>query len=194
MRRALAWAVALVLAGWLVCVGLVAAAARRDRAGPADAIVVLGAAQYNGQPSPVLRARLDHAAALWRGGLAPVIIATGGVGDRDTVSEADVARRYLARSGVPDSALLVEGAGRSSVPSLRAAAAQVRARGGQRVVLVSDGFHMARLVVIARRFGLEPLASPAPGSPIRRSLRRELGYILAESVKVPVAFLVTRGS
>ncbi len=193
-RRWLLAALVLALAAWLVSVGLVVAAARADRAGPADAIVVLGAAQYNGQPSPVLRARLDHAAALWRRGVAPVIIATGGLGERDTVSEAEAARRYLAQLGVPDSALLVEGTGRSSVPSLRAAARRVRSRGGNRVVLVSDGFHLARLVVIARRLGLEPLASPAPGSPIRRSLRRELGYILAESVKVPVAFLVTRSS
>lgn len=192
MRRVLALALALVGVAWLVSIGLVAAAARRDGAAPADAIVVLGAAQYNGQPSPVLRARLDHAAGLWRRGLAPVIIATGGVGERDSISEAEVARRYLAHLGVPDSALLVEGTGRSSVPSLRAAAARVRARGGRRVLLVSDGFHMARLVVIARRLGLDPLASPASGSPIRRSLRREVGYILGESVKVPVAFLVTR--
>jgi uncharacterized SAM-binding protein YcdF (DUF218 family) len=192
MRRVVLVAGALLLAAWVASLAAVVAGARTDRAGPADAIVVLGAAQYNGQPSPVFRARLEHARALWDRGLAPLVVVTGGVGTRDTLSEAEVARRYLTARGLPDSVLAVEATGRKSEPSVRAAARRVREAGGARIILVSDGFHMLRLAVLARRLGLVPLGSPAPESPIRRNARRELGYLLAESVKVPVAFLLTR--
>src|SRR5436190_1125713 len=93
--------------------------ARRDTSAPSSAIVVLGAAQYVGRPSPVLRARVDHGIALWRRGLAPRIIFTGGFGDHDTTSEAAVAERYAIEHGVPAQAILIENAGRSTVESLR---------------------------------------------------------------------------
>jgi len=192
MRRVV---VALVLAAflsWLASLAAVYAAARRDAAAPADAIVVLGAAQYDGRPSPVFRARLDHAVALFRRGLAPRVVVTGGTGTGDTVSEATVGRRYLLAAGLPGSAVDAESAGRSSAPSLRAAADRVRAAGGARVILVSDGFHMLRLRFLAHRFGLAAVGSPAPASPITSNSRRELGYLLAESVKAPAALLFAR--
>lgn len=192
MRRFLIAAALVVGAAWLASFVAVAVTARRDTAAPADAIIVLGAAQYNGRPSPVLRARLDHAAALYRRRLAPTVVVTGGVGAGDSLSEAAVGRRYLLEAGLPDSAVAAEATGRSSEPSLRAAAQLVREAHGRRVILVSDGFHMLRLAVVAHRLGLEPSCSPAPGSPIRASLRREIGYLLAESVKAPIAFLLTR--
>lgn len=193
MRRVGWAALAAMLAAWIGCFGAVALAARHDAAGPADAIVVLGAAQYNGRPSPVLKARLDQAADLFRRGLAPRVVVTGGVGEGDSLSEATVGRRYLLEvAGLPADAVTAEAAGRTSDASLRAVARELPA-GHRRIILVSDGFHMFRLGIIARRLGLEPLASPAPASPIRASRRSELGYILAESVKAPVAFLVTRG-
>jgi uncharacterized SAM-binding protein YcdF (DUF218 family) len=192
MRRPLVVVAAALAAAWLVSLVAVVAASHRDAAEPADAIVVLGAAQYNGRPSPVLKARLDHAVALYQRKLAPFIIVTGGVGVGDTLSEAAVAERYLWAAGIPDPAILKDSGGRSSVASLRAAAHQVRVRGGRRVILVSDGFHMLRLTIIARRFGLVPLPSPATQSPISASFRLELGYLLAESFKAPIAFLVTR--
>jgi uncharacterized SAM-binding protein YcdF (DUF218 family) len=191
MRRVVVAAGALVAAAWVLSLALVVRASRADAAGPAQAIIVLGAAQYDGRPSPVLRARLEHAAGLWRRGLAPLVIVTGGVGAGDTTSEAAVGGRYLREAGLPDSALVVEATGRATEPSLRAAAEHVPGP-GYRVILVSDGFHMQRLGVVARRLGLEPLGSPAPDSPIRANRRRELGYVLAESVKWPVAFLLTR--
>jgi uncharacterized SAM-binding protein YcdF (DUF218 family) len=193
MRRLL-WAVpAAVVTAWLASFTAVAAASRRDRAAPADAIVVLGAAQYNGVPSPVFRARLDHAAALWRRGLAPFVLVAGGTGAGDTVSEAEAGRRYLLRvRGLPDSAVTPVGSGNATEPSLRAVARQLPGDGRRRAILVSDGFHQLRLHIIARRLGLEALGSPAPASPISRNRRRELGYLLAESLKAPVAFLVTR--
>lgn len=192
MRRGIVAALVVLIVGWLACLAAVARAARLDAAAQADAIVVLGAAQYNGRPSPVLKARLDQAADLYRRHLAPRVIVTGGVGAGDTLSEAAVGRDYLLQTaGLPSSAVEAEGAGQSSVSSLRAVAHRVTAP-PRKVILVSDGFHMLRLGIIARRLGLDPLGSPTPSSPIRASRRREIGYILAESVKAPVAFIVTR--
>lgn len=193
MRRFLIAAALAAGAVWVTSFVAVTIGARRDTAAPADAIVVLGAAQYNGRPSPVFKARLDHAATLYRRGLAPLVVVTGGVGAGDTLSEAAVGRRYLLDAGITDSAVAIEATGRSTEPSLRTVAQHVRDARGRRVILVSDGFHMVRLAVLARRFGLEPRCSPAPDSPIRASLRREIGYLLAESLKTPVAFLITRG-
>ena len=192
MRRVVAALVLAVVLLWLASLAAVFAAARRDAAAPADAIVVLGAAQYDGRPSPVFRARLDHAVELFRRGLAPRVVVTGGTGTGDTVSEATVGRRYLLAAGLPGSAVDAESAGRSSAPSLRAAAVRVRAAGGARVILVSDGFHMLRLEFLAHRFGLGAVGSPAPESPITTNSRRELGYLLAESVKAPAALLFAR--
>ena len=192
MRRIVVGAAATVALAWCAAFLAVVRDSRHDAAAPADAIVVLGAAQYDGRPSPVLRARLEHAATLYRRGLAPLVIVTGGTGTGDTVSEAVVARRYLVSRGLPDSAVVAEAAGNSTEPSLRAAAQVLRARGGRRAILVSDGFHQLRLAIIARRLGIEPLGSPVPRSPIRASRRRELGYLLAESIKAPAAFLLTR--
>src|SRR5437870_2491069 len=121
LRRKLAAAVVVAIAlalTWAAVVVAVALAAARDQAKSADAIVVLGAAQYNGRPSPVFRARLDHAAALYQRGLAPVVLVTGGIGSGDTVSESEVGRRYLLKAGLPESAVaaLAAGATTSSFP------------------------------------------------------------------------------
>src|SRR2546425_2191879 len=105
LAGALVLAIVLAL-GWAAVVVAAALAAARDQATSADAIVVLGAAQYNGRPSPVFRARLDHAAALYQRGLAPVVLVTGGGGTGDTVSESDVSRRYLLKAGLPHGAVV----------------------------------------------------------------------------------------
>lgn len=192
MRRGILVVVGLVAVCWLASLVAVIATARRDDATPADAIVVLGAAQYNGRPSPVFRARLDHAAALFRRGLAPLVIVTGGVGTGESLSEASVGRDYLLTEGLPASAVATEAAGHTSAASIRAAATHLRAQGGRRVVLVSDGFHLLRLRFLARRLGLGATGSPAPESPITSHSRREFGYLLAESVKAPAALLFAR--
>src|SRR3954454_6465989 len=101
-------ALGLLLVGWVASLGAVLAWERHDQSRPVGAIVVLGAAQYVGHPSPVLRARLDHAIALWRRNLAPKFIVTGGTGIGDTTSEAAVSRRYCIRNGVPSDAILLE--------------------------------------------------------------------------------------
>lgn len=181
-----------LLVAWGAMAAVVARAGAEDQAGPADAIAVLGAAQYNGRPSPVFRARLDHAAALFGAGLAPVILVTGGVGRRDTLSEAAVGVRYLTERGVPQQATVALPAGTDTYASLAEVAGWFRGRGSRRVVLVSDAFHLLRLRMLAARLALEPYTSPAPESPISANRRRHAAYILAEAVKVPLSWLLQR--
>jgi len=192
MRRLVKVVVLLLAMAWIASAGFVARAARRNEAAPSDAILVLGAAQYNGRPSPVFKARLDHAADLYRHHFAPLVVVTGGIGAGDTISEAAVGRRYLHDvSRIADSALLAEEVGRTSEESLRAYARAASAA-RRHIILVSDGFHMLRLGILARRLGLVALGSPAPASPIRARRQIEIQYLLAESIKAPVAFLTTR--
>jgi len=179
----------LVFGAWLVSLIAVLVWERRDTARPAGAIVVLGAAQYVGRPSPVLRARLDHAVLLWDRQLAPRLVLTGGMGDGDTISEAAVGRRYVMRRGVPDSAILVEEQGRTTSESLQRVAALMRTRPSREVILVSDPFHMLRLALLARRFGLTAYISPTRTSPISASQSESWRYSLSESVKVPLALV-----
>ena len=162
-------------------------AAREDQRRPAGAIVVLGAAQYNGKPSPVLKARLDHALELQRTGLAPLLVVTGGIGSGDRESEATVGRRYLVARGIPDSQVVVLPDGRNTDQTMDAVEAWVHERGLNDILLVSDAFHLARLRVEARRHGLTAYTSPAEGSPIAGE--REWGYFMAEGVKLPVAYV-----
>jgi uncharacterized SAM-binding protein YcdF (DUF218 family) len=194
-RRALSGIllVALLLALiWGAVVVAVAVHAARDQATGADAIVVLGAAQYNGRPSPVFRARLDHAATLYQRGLAPVVLVTGGVGPRDTLNEANVGRDYLVRLGLPGDAVLPLAGGDDTRSSLKQVAHWFEGRGSRRVLLVSDGFHMLRLEIIAERLGLTTYTSPAMGSPIHANVRRNTGYLFAEGFKVPITWLFQR--
>ena len=183
---------AVVVVAWLVSVSAVMLFSRQDTARRADAIVVLGAAQYVGRPSPVLRARLDHAVSLYKKGLAPQLVLTGGIGVGDTTSEAAVSRRYVLTKGVPASAIITENKGRTTRESVAAVASWLRAHNDTTVILVSDPFHMLRLTVLARRHGLVPLASPTRTSPISSSARHEWKYVLSESVKVPFALLFER--
>jgi uncharacterized SAM-binding protein YcdF (DUF218 family) len=176
---------------WLSGIALVllAGAWRNER--QADAILVLGAAQYNGRPSPVLRARLDHALALHDRGLAPRLIFTGGVGAGDTLSEAEVSRRYAIRHGVPDSLILVERQGVTSAQSVGAAAALMRAHSLESALVVSDAYHMLRLEVLVRRSGIRPYRAPAPDAPIDRAPRQtRWRYVLRESVLFPATAIL----
>jgi uncharacterized SAM-binding protein YcdF (DUF218 family) len=159
-----------------------------DQRQPVDAIVVLGAAQYNGRPSPVLRARLDHALALYREGQAPVVIVTGGVGRGDTTSEAAVGRRYLIAHGVPADAVIAQSDGRNTRASMNGVQQWLQERQLHRVLLVSDPFHMFRLRLEARRTALEAYTSPTESSPISHNPDLELRYLLAEALKIPVAW------
>ena len=187
----------LVGTAWLVSLIAVVAWSAWDRSRAGEAIVVLGAAQYAGRPSPVLKARLDHAVALWNRGVAPRMILTGGVGDGDTTSEAAVSRRYVMRQGVPDTAILMEAVGRTTQESLRGVArlmegGRVRsvAGPGREVILVSDPFHMLRLDIAARRLDLVPYTSPTRTSPISANRSATWKYYLNESLKIPFVLLL----
>lgn len=192
-RLALA-SLGIVLVGWVASLAAVLAWEHRDQSRPVGAIVVLGAAQYVGHPSPVLRARLDHAISLWNRGLAPILIMTGGRGRGDTTSEAAVGQRYAAQHGVPLAAILLETESRTTSQSIAGVATLMSSRNRRDVLLVSDPFHMLRLVILARRHGLEPFASPTPTSPIAASPIERWKYALSESVKAPLAFIFERNS
>jgi uncharacterized SAM-binding protein YcdF (DUF218 family) len=139
---------------------------RHDEARPVDAIVVLGAAQYDGRPSPQLAARLDHALDLYQRGLAPHIFLTGGKQPLDRFTEAASEARYLQDRGVPSTALLREDQGRTSWQSLTAVAEQLKRDGLHSVLLVSDPYHMARIKGMATELGLDAYGSPTHTSPV----------------------------
>lgn len=189
-RRVIVALLCAVVALWLGSAVSVFWLASHDGAARADAIVVLGAAQYRGRPSPVLRARLDHAVALFAQGFAPRLVLTGGIAEGDTASEAAVSRTYVMRAGVPDSAILLENDGRTTQQSLHAVARLLEARGLQRVILVSDPFHLLRASVVARRNGLAVRTSPTRADDAWGRLIRQPGYFLAESVKAPAALVL----
>jgi uncharacterized SAM-binding protein YcdF (DUF218 family) len=142
----------------------------RDEARTADAIVVLGAAQYNGTPSPLFQARLAHAVQLYKDGVAPVFIVTGGKLPDDRTTEAAAARAYALAHDVPAEAILVEDQSRTTLEQLRTVGAMLRDRGLQSAVLVSDRTHMLRSLRIARDLGIEAYGSPTTTSPVESNL------------------------
>jgi uncharacterized SAM-binding protein YcdF (DUF218 family) len=158
----------------------------RDEARPADAIVVLGAAQFNGVASSVFAARLDHAVQLFKGGLAPWLIVTGGKQPGDRTTEAATARAYARSRGVPVDRILMEDRGRTTLESLLAVAGIMRARGLHSAVFVSDRTHMLRVVRMATDLGIQAWGSPTATSPTdldatrrRKATAHELAGLIA---------------
>ena len=165
--------------------------ATRDEARPADAIVVLGAAEYRGRPSPVLKARLDHALDLYNRQMAPRIMTTGGAGGDPVFTEGDVGRDYLTSRGVPPEAIVVEREGASTVESTALAGEIMRRMGLHSAIVVSDGYHIYRVKKMLEGRGLTVYGSPRPERG-RDSLgyrwnyvRQAVGYLLW-SCGVPV--------
>ena len=163
-------------------------AARDDQARPAEAIVVFGTAQYNGVPSPVLAARLDHAIKLYERDLAPVIVVTGGNQPGDKFTEATASANYLIQRGVPDEDVLREVSGTTSWQSLAAAANFLDDRSIRDVLLVSDPFHSLRIRAMASELGLDGRSSPTKTSPIKGMT--EARYMVRETVAVAVGRVV----
>lgn len=158
-------------------------ASRSDRATSADAIVVLGAAQYDCTPSPVLERRLDHAHDLYLDGVAGTIVVTGGKQAGDRCTEAESSATYLRELGVPDEALLLEVHGSNSWESLAATAHILRERDLTRAVLVTDGYHALRARAISDQLGIDATVSPSrPGG--------SLGALIKETAAVAVGRLV----
>lgn len=140
--------------------------ARKDEARPADAIVIFGAAQYNGTPSPVLKARLDHAFDLEERGLAPIVITTGGSGGDPHFTEAGVGSDYLVQRGLAEGKILSETQGETTYESARAVAKLLKKRHAKTCLVVSDGFHLYRIKRMFAAQGITAYGSPAPASPI----------------------------
>ena len=164
---------ALVVVYVLVTFWQVWQASSTDNARPADAIVVLGAAQYDGVPSPVLQQRLDHALELYERGLAGVIVPTGANQPGDAFTQGFAGYDYLRARGVPDEDLLVIVDGSNTYEELSATAGQLLPRGLERVILVSDGYHALRIDQTAAEVGLDAVVSPTDGGASLRQLLRE---------------------
>jgi uncharacterized SAM-binding protein YcdF (DUF218 family) len=151
-----------------------------DEAAVVDVIIVLGAAQYNGRPSPVLEARLDHALNLFERGMASVVMTTGGYGPDPNYSEAHVGTEYLAEHGIDPSQIVTQQGSGTTLATVIAAARHMDASGWRRAIVVSDGFHLYRVKEIFLDHGIEVLGSPAPDSRIEASTPSRLWYSLRE--------------
>ncbi len=161
-----AMVVALAAGYYVVNLWLVHRTGTSDQARPVDAIVVMGAAQYDGRPSPQLAARLDHVVELWGRGYAPLVITTGGNRPGDRFTEAQASANYLTARGVPADAIEQVG-GSTSYDSLAAARDLLEAQGLHRVLLVSDPYHSLRIRLVSQELGLTAYVSPTRTSPVR---------------------------
>ena len=157
----------------------------------ADAIVVLGAAQWNGNPSPVFKSRLDHALNLYKSDYASKIILTGGIGKEESTSESSVGKKYLIQKGVGESVIYIEEQGHTTWQSLNQVAQIIKNQNLDSVILVSDGFHMMRLKKMSKDLNIKSLASPVKNSLIGKAKMVEFKYILREAV-VYIAYLLFR--
>ncbi len=166
--------------------------ATRDEARPADAIVVFGAAQYNGRPSRVFKARLDHAFSLEERGLAPLVITTGGSGGDPHYTEAGVGRDYLIQKGLAAGKILSETRGETSFGSVEAVAQLVKRRRNTTCIAVSDGFHLYRIKLMFSSQGITAFGSPAPASPIEADPTERTLHSLREMVVVTLWYLGIR--
>jgi uncharacterized SAM-binding protein YcdF (DUF218 family) len=168
-RRRLIWRIAAVIVVALVGYYLVSlyqvwSTGRSDEARSVDAIVVMGSAQYDGDPSPQLAARLDHVVELWPQGVAPLVVVTGGKRPEDRFTEAEASAAYLIDRGVPQGAILQENAGTNSYESLQGVAELLAAQGLEDVLIVTDPYHALRSRLIAEDVGLQAWVSPTPTS------------------------------
>ena len=155
--------------------------ARQDDRPSSDAIVVLGSAQYNGVPSSIFEARLEHALRLYEEGVAPVIVTVGGRAAGDEYTEAEAGREYLAAAGVPDDGLLAVQEGTDTLESMRAVAAEFAGRGWSTAVLVTDPWHAMRAERMAEDAGLEATSSPTRQGPAVQTRTTQFRYILRET-------------
>ena len=182
--------VALIVAYFLISLWQVWSVGRSDQARPVDAIVVMGAAQYDGRPSPQLAARLDEVVGLWPDGVAPVVIVTGGNQPGDRFTEAEASAAYLVERGVPADAVLMEGAGSTTYESLAAVDEIAEQRGIESILIVTDPYHSLRSRLIAQELGLTAYVAPTGTSVVTgsRSLERHLGEAAGVAVGRIIGF------
>ena len=155
--------------------------AQRDEVRHADVIVVFGAAEYAGHPSPVYRARLDHAYDLFRQGIAPVVITTGGAGEDPHFSEGGVGRDYLVKRGIPESALIAETQSSDTAQSAERVATIMKTNGMHDLVAVSDAYHEFRIKKLLQGQGVTVFTAPRPGS-LPHTLHQRVFGVLREAV------------
>jgi uncharacterized SAM-binding protein YcdF (DUF218 family) len=155
--------------------------ARQDSRPASDAIVVLGTAQYNGVPSSIFEARLEHAVALYEDGVAPVIVTVGGKAEGDQFSEAEAGQAYLSEQGVPDDGLLAVPEGSDTLESMRAVSAAFAERGWTSAVIVTDPWHAMRAERMAEDAGVEAESSPTRQGPAVQTRATQFRYILRET-------------
>jgi uncharacterized SAM-binding protein YcdF (DUF218 family) len=188
-RHWMLWLLALVVAAavvWLaaICLGIVREASRQE-INSADAIVVFGAAEYSGRPSPVFRARLDHAFDLFQQGIAPVVITTGGAAADPSYSEGGVGHDYLMHRGIPDSSLIAETQGSDTAQSAERIGVIMRANHMHNCVAVSDAYHVFRIRKLLEHEGIQVYISPRPDS-IPHSLWQRAEAVLREAASYMV--------
>ncbi len=164
--------------------------ARQDSRPASDAIVVLGSAQYNGVPSSIFEARLEHAIALYQDGVAPVIVTVGGRAAGDEFTEAEAGREYLANAGVPGDALLAVPEGVDTLESMRVVSTAFGERGWNHAVLVTDPWHAMRAERMAEDAGLEAESSPTRQGPAVQTRGTQFRYIMRETA----AYLLYRAT
>lgn len=184
---------AAVLAVALVVVSTATAiwwTARQDAEPRSDAIVVLGSAQYNGVPSSIFEARLEHALALWREGVAPVVVTVGGKRSGDEFTEAEAGRDYLRDAGIPADELVAVTDGVDTLESMRLVAAEFDARGWSTAVLVTDPWHAMRAERMADDSGIDAASSPTRQGPAVQTRATQFRYILRETA----AYLLYRAT
>ena len=191
-KRRILWITLGILAALLLLSLIIAAGivrdSKRDETRAADAILVLGAGTWDGEVSPVFRERLSHAADLYRAGYAPKILLTGGLDPRNTVTDAEAARRWMLAEGIPESDLLIEEKSRYTHENFVYAREIMEREGMKTALVVSDPLHMKRAMLCARDFGVEGIPSPTPTSRYRTArtivpfLIRETGCMIAYGV------------
>ena len=187
MKRAVWNAAVLIVTGVLIAIAYTSVRieqqSTRDEAQPADVILVLGAAEYRGRPSPVLKARLDHALELYTKGMAPRIMTTGGAGGDPVYTEGGVGRSYLMSHGVPGEAIIVEAEAESTVESTAMTGEIMHRMGLHSVIVVSDGYHIYRVKKMLQFRGLNVYGSPRKEKPPDlherwNYVKQAIGYLL----------------
>jgi uncharacterized SAM-binding protein YcdF (DUF218 family) len=187
-RAALTWAPRVVVGALVVGLLLVGGTAVRvwqlgrvDERTPTDVILVLGAAQYDGRPSPVLEARLQHALALYQQGVAPTVVTVGGAAKGDQFSEAEAGDRWLTEHGVPNRDVLPVDEGKDTLGSFEAVGSVAKQRGWTSAVIVSDPWHSLRSRTMARDVGLDATTSPTKSGPVVQTRQTQFFYIVRET-------------
>jgi uncharacterized SAM-binding protein YcdF (DUF218 family) len=182
LLRVVVGLVLLVVVGSVVTLGQVWYTGKTDDQRRADVLVVLGASQYDGRPSAVFAARLDHAVELYRAGVAPRVLTVGSGLPGDTYTEAGAGASYLRNHGIPDSDLVVVPEGHDTLASLAAAAQVMDSEGWRSAVLVTDPWHTLRSRTMARDLGIDAVTSPVTEGPSVRGTFTQTRYVVREAI------------